>query len=808
MMWRQFRRLNLLWLLWLPAACFGQTTGGGSSMESNPLNVYAPPCIAQVKQYLAVNCQIAPTGGAQPYSYAFAGGFPPGMKMSTGLGGGLINGTPTGITGVQGTVTVTDVRGGMAATSFMITPAGLTGSGPCGSAICVTAAGYAIKTAEGYTITTSSTLQLTATSYWSDGTTLDLTPIATWACTPSPDCGSVSANGIYTAGSSASTHHVTATFSGVTDDGGSGVAVTAATIQTHSKEGDRVANSGAVMKEVLQLRSGIPASLLQKAECVVVVPSTLKFAVGVGGSYGRGVMTCRGRPDFQGPWGAPSMIALGGGSFGFQAGGQATDFVLLLMNERAASSILTSKVKLGATASAAGGPVGRESTVATDLFLRAEIISYSRARGLFAGVSLEGSTLRPDNRANRKLYGKDVDAKAIVLQGEVSPPPSALELLSVLNSKSPSNKSAGVVSPPNGLPVATCSANPAQVIDGSGETVLVQAVASDSDNHPLTYTWTSTSGAIEGTGSQVRWNPAGVALGTHSVTARVDDGHGGNVSCVAQIQVQPRPNQPPTIGCSASPRSTQPGGRVHVTALASDPDNDPLTFSWESTSGQIVGSGSEVDLDTTHLAPSHFIVTGHVSDGRGGTADCHAEITLEAPAVEAKLVFRSIYFPTARPLPSATDKGLVESQQRTLTSLAGDFKEYLATKPDAHLELQGHADHRGSPEYNHALSERRVEITKRFLVGLGIPESNLVTKVYGEEHNMTPDEVKQLVEQHPNLSQEQRDKILKNLKLVTLAQNRRVDITLIGTGQQSVRQYPFNAEDALTLVSAGTKRKQ
>jgi lipid-binding SYLF domain-containing protein len=152
-------------------------------------------------------------------------------------------------------------------------------------------------------------------------------------------------------------------------------------------------------------------------------------------------MTCRGEPDFQGPWGAPSMIALAGGGFGFQVGGQATDFVFLLMNDRAATSILKSKVKLGATASAAGGPVGRESTAATDLFLRAEILSYSRARGLFAGVSLEGSTLRPDNRANRKLYGKDVSAKAIVLQGEVSPPSSALELLSVLNSKAPTNKS-------------------------------------------------------------------------------------------------------------------------------------------------------------------------------------------------------------------------------------------------------------------------------------------------------------------------------------------------------------------------------
>jgi lipid-binding SYLF domain-containing protein len=443
MIWRQTRRLRLLFILCLPAACFGQTADGSSTVASNPLNVYAPPCISQVKQYLAVNCQMTPTGGAQPYSYSFTGDFPIGVSMSTGLGGGLINGTPTGITGVQATVTVTDVRGGTASTSFMITPAGLTGSGPCGSSVCVTGAGYAIKTAEGYTITTLATVQMAATTYWSDGSTLDVTSRATWDCAPSPQCGSISTTGLYTAGKSVGTYRVTANFSGVVSNGGAGVAVTVDTIEAHTKESERVANSGMVMREVLQLGSGIPAAVLQKAECVIVIPSTLKFAAGVGGSYGRGVMTCRGGPGFQGPWSAPSMIALGGGSFGLQFGGQATDFVLLLMNDRAASSILTSKVKLGATASAAGGPVGRESTAATDLFLRAEILSYSRARGLFAGVSLDGSTLRPDNRANRKLYGKDVAAKAIVLQGEVSPPSSALELLSVLNAKSPTNKSGG-----------------------------------------------------------------------------------------------------------------------------------------------------------------------------------------------------------------------------------------------------------------------------------------------------------------------------------------------------------------------------
>src|SRR6516225_798664 len=431
--------LKLFCLLGLPVFCFAQTTAG-SRTESNPLNVYAPPCVTQVKQFIAVSCQITPTGGAQPYSYAFTGGFPNGMSMSTGTGGGLINGTPSEITGAQATVTVTDARGGTASTSFTIAPASLTGAGPCGSAICVTAPVYAIRTPESYVIIPSTTLQMAATGFWSDGTTLDLTPMATWACTPSPACGSVSAKGLYTAGRAPSTYHVTATFAGVTNDGGTGAAVTAAATPPSTKENNRVANAGLVMREALQLRSGIPDALLQKAECVVVIPSTLKFAVGVGGSYGRGVMTCRGGPDFQGPWGAPTMIALGGGSFGFQAGGQATDFVLLLMSKRSASSVLTSKVKLGADASAAAGPIGRETSAATDAFLRAQILSYSRARGLFAGVSLEGTTLRPDKKANRKLYGKDLSAKEIVLQGEVSPPLSALELLSVLNSESPSNK--------------------------------------------------------------------------------------------------------------------------------------------------------------------------------------------------------------------------------------------------------------------------------------------------------------------------------------------------------------------------------
>src|SRR5215475_4098483 len=175
------------------------------------------------------------------------------------------------------------------------------------------------------------------------------------------------------------------------------------------KEEERVDNAGKVMQEILNAPDSIPRSVLDKADCVVVLPSVVKFAVGIGGSYGRGVMTCRGGKDFKGKWGAPTMMALEGGSAGLQLGGQATDFVLLLMNERSASSILTSKVKLGADASAAAGPVGRDASAETDVTMKAEILTYSRAKGLFAGVSLEGSTLRPDNDANKNLYGSKIE---------------------------------------------------------------------------------------------------------------------------------------------------------------------------------------------------------------------------------------------------------------------------------------------------------------------------------------------------------------------------------------------------------------
>src|SRR3984957_4209286 len=199
-----------------------------------------------------------------------------------------------------------------------------------------------------------------------------------------------------------------------------------------NKETDRLQNCGVVLDEILKIPDNIPQDLLDKAECVIVIPSVLKAAFGVGGAYGRGAMGCRSGEHFTGKWGAPTMIALEGGSFGFQLGGQATDFVILVMNPRGATAILSSKVKLGADASAAAGPKGRDAEAATDVTLRTEMLTYSRARGLFAGVSLEGSTLRPDNDANKRIYHKELDAKDIVLHNAVPVPPAAKLLIDTL----------------------------------------------------------------------------------------------------------------------------------------------------------------------------------------------------------------------------------------------------------------------------------------------------------------------------------------------------------------------------------------
>lgn len=208
-----------------------------------------------------------------------------------------------------------------------------------------------------------------------------------------------------------------------------------------SKEQKRLATCGQVFKEIMNIPDGIPKDILNKAECVIVIPSVLKFAIGIGGDFGRGAITCRTGEHFTGHWSAPALFALEGANIGFQLGGQATDFVLLVMNPKGANSVMSSKVKLGADASAAAGPKGRSAAADTDIVMKAEILSYSRSRGLFAGISLEGSTLRSDGSANKKLYGRDLSAKEIVREGKVNVPASGRELVSLLDKSSPKNES-------------------------------------------------------------------------------------------------------------------------------------------------------------------------------------------------------------------------------------------------------------------------------------------------------------------------------------------------------------------------------
>jgi len=219
------------------------------------------------------------------------------------------------------------------------------------------------------------------------------------------------------------------------------LALVALPLKAQEKEQQRLEECATVLEEIVNIPDNIPAGLLDKAECVIVFPSVKKIAIGIGGSYGRGAITCRTGKDFTGAWSAPAMFALEGGNIGLQLGGQATDFVLLVMNNKGAESVLGSKVKLGVDAAAVAGPKGRTAAAQTDIVMKAEILSYSRSRGAFAGVSLEGSTLRSDGGANRNLYGRKFSARRIVREGAVSVPAAAQKLIGLLNKTSPRNAS-------------------------------------------------------------------------------------------------------------------------------------------------------------------------------------------------------------------------------------------------------------------------------------------------------------------------------------------------------------------------------
>jgi len=372
--------------------------------------------------------------------------------------------------------------------------------------------------------------------------------------------------------------------------------------------------------------------------------------------------------------------------------------------------------------------------------------------------------------------------------------------------------------PPTAAPTATCSIQPNEVMVGEPLTATATA-GGFNPKHPLTYQWSSNGGKITAKDNTASIDTTGIAGGSYAATVSVTDPKvkkNGTASCSANFTVKELPKNPPTMSCSATPSSVQAGGTVTVHCTCTSPDNVPVSVSnWTATSGTVSGSGDTATETTTGASPGAVTISATCTDSRGLSSSSSAQINVEAPPppspqiaqLETRLALHSIYFVTAQPTVQNPRGGLLSSQQKTLVVLAGDFVKYLQAKPDAKLILEGHADPRGTVEYNQALSERRVESTKAFLVEHGVPADNIETKAFGEQHNLSPDEVKASVEANPELTSEERARVLRNMRTIILASNRRVDVTLSTTGQQSVRQFPFNSTDSLTLIGGRESEK-
>jgi len=366
---------------------------------------------------------------------------------------------------------------------------------------------------------------------------------------------------------------------------------------------------------------------------------------------------------------------------------------------------------------------------------------------------------------------------------------------------------------PGVAPVASCSVQPGEVLVGEPITATV-AISNFNPKHTVTYEWSGTGGQITGKDTTAQIDTTNAAPGSYTVTARATDAREKNnnvASCSANFTVKPLPpKNPPIISISANPTSLQAGGTVNLSANCSSPDSVGVSVAnWTASGGTVSGSGSSATLNTTGASPGSITVGATCTDTRGLTAQASSAVMIENPPpqvnpevarLEARLSLHSVYFVVNQPLIKNPKGGLLPSQQKTLIALAADFKEYLQSKPDAHLILGGHADHRGSVEFNQALSQRRVDRVKGFLVEQGIPEGSIETKAFGKEHNLTTEEVQGEVESNPELSPEERQRVLRNIVTIRMASNRRVDVTLTTTGQTSVRQFPFNATDALTLI--------
>ena len=351
-----------------------------------------------------------------------------------------------------------------------------------------------------------------------------------------------------------------------------------------------------------------------------------------------------------------------------------------------------------------------------------------------------------------------------------------------------------------------------------GDPVTASATAGSLDPKlNAVYTWTGSG--VTGTGASANVATASLAPGTYTVKAQVKEGKPGREGlkpwevAEASTTFTVKAFEPPTVGCSVNSSNLKPGETATVLASGVSPQNRPLTYSYTASAGTVSGSGSTATFDSTGAPTGTVDIACNVLDDKGQTASAKASVNIlplppvEAPAppaeqvrLEARLSLHSVFFPTNLPRTEKPNGGLVVSQQQTLAALASDFKKYLEFKPNAHLTLFGHADQRGSVEFNQALSERRVARAKKFLVDNGVSESSIETRSLGKEQNLTDAQVKAMVEQNSDLSDAERKKVLRDLAVIVLAQNRRVDITLSTNGEQSVRQFPFNAADALTLL--------
>ena len=362
------------------------------------------------------------------------------------------------------------------------------------------------------------------------------------------------------------------------------------------------------------------------------------------------------------------------------------------------------------------------------------------------------------------------------------------------------------------LPTAACSVQPTEVF--AGEPVTATASGSNfNPKHTVKYAWSGSGVKFSGSNASTQIDTEGLLPGSYQITANLSDGsRRGVASCNANFTV--KQSNPPTISCSSNPATLQVGGSSTISSIATSPDGRSLTYSYSASSGSITGNTSTAVLSASGAEPGSITVICNVSDDRNPPLTASSTITVnvqappppvqtEASPIEKRLALHSIYFATAKPTPEHPDGGLLASQEKTLVALASDFQTYIQSKPDARLTLEGHADPRGSVEYNQALSERRVDRTKRFLVEQGVPAADIQTEAFGKQKELTDAEVKSAVERNPELSTEERQKLLDHMNTIILASNRRVDITLSNAGQksqQSVREFPFNAADSLALL--------